>query len=117
MSTNKNEPYSKLRRFNLIMGFLHLIQGVFMWVVSNDTTYPVFTNFLSFDTTTFSLSPQAKLFYELPLGPSVAIFLLLSAVAHFYLSSIGYSSYVDNLNQNKNPIRFYEYALSSSLTS
>ena len=52
-----------------------------MWVVSNDTTYPVFTNFLSFNTTTFSLSPQAELFYELPLGPSVAIFLLLSAVA------------------------------------
>lgn len=24
-----------LSRFNLIMGFLHLIQGIFMWVVSN----------------------------------------------------------------------------------
>lgn len=36
--------YKGLRRFNLVMGFLHLIQGVFMWVVSNDTAYPVFTN-------------------------------------------------------------------------
>ena len=107
--------FTKLKRFNLIMGFLHLVQGVFMWVVSNDTTYPIFTNFLSFDISTFSLSPQAKLFYELPLGPSVAIFLLLSAVAHFYLSTIGYTRYVENLNQGKNPVRFYEYALSSSL--
>lgn len=115
MSTNTDQIYSKLRRFNLIMGFLHLIQGVFMWAVSNDTTYPVFTNFLSFDTSTFSLSPQAKLFYELPLGPSVAIFLLLSAVAHFYLSTIGYSRYVENLKLGKNPVRFFEYALSSSL--
>ncbi|HAV76452.1 MAG TPA: hypothetical protein DCX53_03765 [Anaerolineae bacterium] len=115
MPVQTDQTFSKLRRFNLIMGFLHLIQGVFMWVVSNDTTYPVFTNFLSFNTSTFSLSPVADLFYELPLGPSVAIFLLLSAIAHFYLSTIGYTSYVENLQQGKNPIRFYEYALSSSL--
>lgn len=111
-----NEPkFKSLRRFNLIMGFLHLIQGVFMWVVSNDTTYPIFTNYLSFNTNTFSLSPVAKLFYELPLGPSVAIFLLLSAIAHFYLASAGYENYVEKLKLGKNPIRFYEYALSSSL--
>ena len=119
MTTNKNTSnetkFRGLRRFNLIMGFLHLIQGVFMWVVSNDTVYPIFTNYLSFDTSTFSLSPVAKLFYELPLGPAVAIFLLLSAIAHFYLASSGFENYVDNLNQGKNPIRFYEYALSSSL--
>ena len=36
--------FTGLRRFNLIMGFLHLIQGVFMIVVSNATTYPIFTN-------------------------------------------------------------------------
>lgn len=115
MSTTNEITFTKLKRFNLIMGFLHLIQGVFMWVVSNDTTYPIFTNFLNFDTSTFSLSPEAALYYELPLGPAVAIFLLLSAVAHFYLSSIGYSGYVENLKKGKNPIRFYEYALSSSL--
>ena len=34
------KTFQGLRRFNLIMGFLHLIQGVFMWVVSNDTTIP-----------------------------------------------------------------------------
>lgn len=36
---NQNEKtYRGLRRFNLIMGFLHLIQGIFMWAVSNDKT-------------------------------------------------------------------------------
>jgi len=107
--------YASLRRFNLIMGLLHLIQGAFMWIVSNDTTYPIFTNFLSFDTATFTLKPASALFYKLPLGPAVAIFLLLSAVAHFYLSTIGYKRYVADLQRGKNPIRFYEYALSSSL--
>lgn len=111
----KNSTYGSLRRFNLIMGFLHLIQGAFMWIVSNDTTYPIFTNFLRFDPATQSLAPQPQLFYELPLGPAVAIFLLLSAVAHFYLATVGYERYVANLEQGKNPVRFYEYALSSSL--
>lgn len=109
------KTFRGLRRFNLIMGFLHLVQGVFMWVVSNDTAYPIFTNFLSFDRATFSLTPGPERFYDLLLGPAVAIFLLLSAVAHFYLSTIGYPRYVENLKKGKNPIRFYEYALSSSL--
>lgn len=104
-----------LRRFNLVMGFLHLIQGVFMILVSNETTYPIFTNFLTFDISTFSLVPDPRLYYELPFGPAVAVFLLISAVAHFSLASFGYKWYVRNLKQGMNPGRFYEYALSSSL--
>lgn len=112
---NQEAKYRGLRRFNIVMGFLHLIQGVFMWAISNETTYPIFTNFLSFDTSTFSLRPASELFWEIPLGPAVALFLLISAVAHFYLASAGYSRYVRDLEQHRNPIRFYEYALSSSL--
>ena len=43
----QQRTFEGLRRFNLIMGFLHLIQGIFMWVVSNDKTYPIFTNYLT----------------------------------------------------------------------
>ena len=107
--------YQGLRRFNLIMGFLHLVQGVLMIVLSNATTYPIFSNFLKFDMSTFALTPDPKLIYELRFGPAVAAFLLLSAVAHFYLSTVGYKRYVANLEKGMNPIRFYEYALSSSL--
>jgi len=117
MNTEKTDErtFQKLRRFNIIMGFLHLTQGIFMWVVSNDTTYPIFTNFLKFDTTTLTLTPDPSLLYELPFGPAVAIFLLISAVAHFYLATFGYPAYVKNLKKGMNPVRFYEYALSSSL--
>ncbi|QRN84594.1 heliorhodopsin HeR (plasmid) [Chloroflexota bacterium] len=104
-----------LRRFNLIMGFLHLVQGVFMFLISNDTTYPIYSNFLTFNTSTFSLNPDPQLFYEVPFGPAVALFLLLSAVAHFSLATFGYQWYVRNLKMGMNPVRFYEYALSSSL--
>jgi hypothetical protein len=111
----RDQTFTGLRRFNLIMGILHLLQGVFMIVVSNDTTYPIFTNFLNLDMETFSLEPQPELLYELRFGPAVAAFLLISAVAHFYLSTIGYKQYVENLKRGMNPTRFYEYALSSSL--
>lgn len=114
-SVGMEKTFSGLRRFNLIMGFLHLIQGVFMWVVSNDTTYPIYTNFLSFNTETFSLNTDPQLVYNLRFGPAVATFLLISAVAHFYLATGGYSRYVANLKKGMNPVRFYEYALSSSL--
>lgn len=107
--------FTGLKRFNLIMGVLHLIQGTFMIFVSNDTTYPIYTNYLNFDITTFTLSSNPQLYYEVPFGPATALFLLISAVAHFYLSTIGYAGYVKNLKKGMNPIRFYEYALSSSL--
>lgn len=106
--------YRSLRRFNLIMGFLHLIQGILMIVLSNDTTYPVYTYFLNFDVETLSLGPNPTLIYELLFGPAVALFLLISAVAHFYLATLGYKGYVQNLEKGMNPVRFYEYALSSS---
>jgi len=113
--TGLEKKLSRLVRFNLIMGFLHLVQGILMIILSNDTTYPIFTNFLGFDLETLSLQPEAKLLYELRFGPAVAAFLLISAVAHFYLATIGKKRYLENLKKGQNPIRFYEYALSSSL--
>ncbi len=110
-----DQKFTRLRRFNAIMGFLHLIQGIFMILVSNATTYPIFTNYLNFDIATTSLKPNTQLLYDLPFGPAVAVFLLISAVAHFYLATFGYKRYVQNLKKGMNPIRFYEYALSSSL--
>ncbi len=110
-----DERMQRLRRFNAIMGLVHLVQGVFMILVSNDTTYPIFTNFLSFDPETFSLSPDPQLLFELRFGPAVASFLLISAVAHGYLATIGFSRYARDLRRGMNPVRFYEYALSSSV--
>lgn len=114
-STNNNEiKFKKLRRFNLIMGILHLIQGIVMLIISNDATYPIYTNFLIFDLESFSLIPDPKLWYELPFGMAVAIFLFLSSIAHLSLASFGYKWYVKSLKKGKNPARFYEYAISSS---
>jgi len=104
-----------LRRFNAVMGFLHLVQGIFMIAISNATTFPVYTNFLRFDRQALTLVPNPTLVYDLRFGPAVAVFLLLSAVAHLALSTFGYKWYVAKLKSGMNPARFYEYALSSSL--
>ena len=114
MDSNLRQKYAGLRRFNAVMGVLHLVQAIVMTLLSNDTTYPIFTNFLTFDLDTFSLTPNPQLVYELPFGPAVAVFLLLSAIAHIYLSTVGYGWYVKKLEKHMNPARFYEYALSSS---
>ncbi len=107
--------YTSLRRFNAIMGVLHLLQGILMIVLSNDTTYPIYTNYLRFDLAARSLVPDPKLAYELRFGPAVAAFLLISAVAHLSLATFGYGWYVRHLKRHMNPARFYEYAFSSSL--
>jgi hypothetical protein len=109
------KKFNSLRRFNLIMGFLHLVQGILMILLSNDTAYPIYTNFLKFDVAQRTLVPDPKLASELRFGPAVAVFLLLSAVAHFFLATVGYKLYVTNLKKGMNPVRFYEYALSSSV--
>jgi hypothetical protein len=112
---DEEKKYKGLKRFNLGMGVLHLIQGILMIVLSNDTAYPIYTNFLKFDTVNLTLVPDPKLAYELPFGPAVAVFLLISAIAHFFLATVGYKLYTSNLKKSMNPVRFYEYALSSSV--
>jgi hypothetical protein len=112
---NEDSKYKGLRRFNLVMAFLHLVQGILMIVLSNDTAYPIYSNFLKFDTAKMALVPDPKLAGELLFGPAVAVFLLLSAIAHFFLATVGNKLYVSNLKKGMNPVRFYEYALSSSV--
>ncbi len=112
---NDEMKYKGLRRFNLLMGFMHLVQGILMIVLSNDKAYPIFTNFLRFDLTKMALVPDPTLAYQLRFGPAVAVFLLISAVAHFFLATVGYKLYTAWLKKGMNPVRFYEYALSSSV--
>jgi hypothetical protein len=112
---NNEKKFNNLKRFNLVMGFLHLVQGILMIVLSNDKAYPIYTSFLKFDLSKMALVPDLKLAFELRFGPAVAVFLLISALAHFFLATVGYKLYVSNLIKGMNPVRFYEYALSSSV--
>jgi hypothetical protein len=107
---------AKLRRFNLLMGLLHLGQGVAMLLLSSDFALPVTSSYLRFDAARNRLLPDLETLFEVRIGPLVAAFLLLSAVAHFVLTSAwGYAWYRRNLLKGINPARWIEYSASSSL--
>ncbi len=106
---------SKLRRFNLIMGFLHLVSGVLMIVLSNDFTLDVTTFNLNGPPGTPVANGVISTAFEVPLGPATAGFLLLSAFFHFIIATVGFSKYGDELRNGRNRFRWVEYAISSTL--
>jgi hypothetical protein len=86
-----------------------------LWL-SNDFSLPVVTNFVSYNEATGDLFYVEDVIANLRLGPMVAMFLFVSAVAHFSLASPkGYPWYVKNLQKGINYARWYEYAISSSI--
>ncbi|NIR86146.1 hypothetical protein GWO13_00700 [Candidatus Bathyarchaeota archaeon] len=98
------------------MGVLHFIQFALMMVLSNDFSLPVTSSYLEFNPATQSLGLTNYTIADIMLGPLVALFLLISSVAHFSLASPwGYPWYVRNLKKHINYARWYEYALSSSV--
>ncbi|MEY3471319.1 MAG: hypothetical protein RLZZ223_669 [Candidatus Parcubacteria bacterium] len=108
--------FARLKMYNGIMGALHFFQAGLMLYVSKEALFPVTTNYLDFDSVTRSAAPVTEKFFDINLGPAVALFLLLSALAHFItiLPSV-YPWYIKNLKNHINVIRWYEYALSSSV--
>lgn len=105
-----------LRVYNIVMGVLHLGQGILMLLLSNAFTIPVTTSYLTFDVAQLKLIPSLEKLADLQIGPLVAVFLFLSSVAHFTISIPGiYEWYVKNLKKGINYARWYEYALSSSV--
>jgi hypothetical protein len=108
--------YKKLRRFNIVMGFFHLIQGGLMLFLSSDFSLPITSSFQVFDTALNKLVPLHETLVDLQIGPMVAAFLFLSAIAHFSVStSAGYRWYVENISKGINRARWIEYSLSASL--
>ena len=107
---------TKLRRFNLLMAALHAAQAVAMLALSSSFRLPITTSFLQYDASADRLLPVPDRVVDVPIGPLVAGFLLLSAVAHLAVSlPRAFEWYAGNLRRGVNYARWAEYALSSSL--
>jgi hypothetical protein len=116
MARSEDQIYGRLRLFNLAMGTLHLLQGGAMLLLSSDFTLPLRTTFLDSDPQREEIVTLTNTVFDLRLGPLVAVFLLISAAAHYLLASpVIYPWYVKNLRKHINYVRWYEYALSSSV--
>lgn len=120
----KSITLSKLRRFNIIMGGLHLIQGIVMLFLATSVIQTIgeFTPditqfFLAFNPATRSLEVQSKVLFQLPFGVLVSMFLIISALAHGIISlpKITNDIYNRDLQKGINKFRWFEYAISSSI--
>lgn len=109
----EDQRYSRLRRFNAAMGIFHFIQGALMLLISNSVALPIQSNFLYYDGV--SISTRTETLFELPIGPAVAAFLFMSALAHWAVASPWlYPWYVRNLKRRINYARWIEYSFSAS---
>lgn len=120
----KEITLKKLRRFNMIMGGLHFVQGLAMLFLATTVIQkigefqPTITqNFLAFNQETMSLELQSKAIFDLPFGIMVALFLFISAAAHALVSIPRKlnEKYSRDLEVGINKFRWFEYALSSSI--
>lgn len=110
------QKLKKLRTFNLVMACLHFVQGILMLVLSNSFSLPVMSSFLKFNVATKSLMPNQEMLFNLRIGPMVAIFLFLSALAHLMVSLPGINDWYNrNLAKGINYARWIEYFFSSSI--
>jgi hypothetical protein len=108
-----------LHRWNLSLAGLHALQGALILALSFSknpvVTAPVVSSFLTFDTATRTLVPAQRALFDLPIGPAVAAFFFLSAIAHLGVAFPVRGWYERSLARGMNPARWIEYALSSSV--
>ncbi len=115
------EPQSSIKpqfltKFNKWMALLHFIQGIAMIILGTilDFNRDLYTFYFDFTSTPPSLNPTVAFTFT-ALGAAVGSFLLMSAFAHFLLAFPLNKRYLANLKRHYNPIRWWEYAFSSSV--
>ena len=108
-----------LFRWNAVLAVLHFLQFAAILALSYArtplATSPVVSSYLTFDEVSRTLVPAQRTLFDLPIGPAVAIFFLLSAIAHFSVAFPARGWYERMLARGQNPARWVEYALSSSV--
>ncbi len=126
-TTEEKLSYPNLIRFNKIMGTVHLVQGTLMMLFAfliypnldgtgtRTFTIPVVGNYLEFVEGEGLVLTTTDTLFELPFIPLAASFLLISALFHFIIAIPYKEKYVADLKKGINKLRWYEYALSSSI--
>ena len=108
-----------LFRWNAALALLHLLQGIAIMAISfaKDpvVTSPVVGTYLRYDTDARTLVTAQRGIWDMPIGPAVAIFFFMSALAHFSMAFLIRRRYEGWLARGLNPIRWVEYSFSSSV--
>ena len=110
----KTTSIARLRTVNIFAGTLHLVQMIAVLALSNDFSLPITATYMSGPPGSTFSAPVTL--FETPVGLAVAIFLGLSALAHFIVASPQFfGRYSAGLAQQRNYFRWVEYSVSSSV--
>ncbi len=108
-----------LFRWNAVLSALHFVQFLAILGLSfaRDpiVTSPIVSTYLRFDEASRTLVPAQRSVWDLPIGPAVALFFLISSIAHITVALPARRWYETHLARGQNPARWMEYAFSSSL--
>ncbi|RKN49547.1 heliorhodopsin HeR [Micromonospora endolithica] len=114
--TDRSDRYRRLRWFNVAVGVLLAAEGLWMWAASNGLELPVTASYLTADPVTLRAGTLPETVFRIPIGPAVAVFLLLAAVDHFLCAAPGIRRwYEGNLDRRSNYARWIEYSVSASI--
>jgi hypothetical protein len=116
MTTADEAPASRLanlRTWNLVLTALHLTQAVLIAVMAGDFAITITSNFPEGPPGTRLGSPSS--FVDLPVGPVVALFLLLAALDHGLTATVWRLRYEDDLSAGINRFRWVEYSVSATV--
>jgi len=105
---------ARLRGYNLVAAAAHLVQGVLILVLANDFALPVDASHMSGPPGGTQPRDVVTLF-DLRTAWVVAAFFFCSAVAHAVVAGPGWTRYTTDLARCRNPYRWVEYSVSSSL--
>jgi hypothetical protein len=113
------EKFKNLRTWNLVMAFLHALQGVLVVILSRDALFPVTTTYITTDSLAGTeqapvLVNATRNLFDVNLAYVVAAFFFMSAIAHLYISTVYRKKYEANLEKGINKVRWYEYGISAS---
>ena len=103
-----------LRKINIYAGLLHTVQMLAVLFLSNDFKLPINATYMSGPPGSTFAAPVNL--FNTPIGLTVAIFLGLSALAHFIVASPKFfPRYSAGLSAQRNYFRWVEYSISSSV--
>jgi len=114
MTTTQAASFGKLKRYNLVMGLFHALQGAAVLALANGFTLPINATYLAGPPGTPPGDPTRL--FDLSVAWGVAGFLFLSAFFHLLIIMPGlWDRYTKGLSESRNNFRWVEYSLSSSL--
>ena len=107
------ERLSGLRTWILGLSLLHAAQAVLILVMASDFAITVTSTFPQGPPGTRLTTPESL--FDVPIGPAIAVFLLLAAFDHFATATFARRTYERDLAGGINRFRWVEYSFSATL--